>query len=166
MSRYTVAYVRDAAGWWVATVRGVKGCHTQGRTIAEARRRIREALGLFVEGASEADLADQVQLPQRVRAAVKLHVQQAQKLVAARERAREATARAVSILAEELGLSVRDTGAVLGMTHQRVQQIARRSGGRGSEERADARAVTERPRPLDGCPRSGARRAGSDGSGA
>ena len=46
---YRVAYERDESGWWVATVRGVRGCHTQGRTVDEAQRRIREALGLFVE---------------------------------------------------------------------------------------------------------------------
>ena len=37
---YRVAYERDESGWWVATVRGVRGCHTQGRTVDEARRRI------------------------------------------------------------------------------------------------------------------------------
>jgi predicted RNase H-like HicB family nuclease len=46
---YRVAYERDESGWWVATVRDVRGCHTQGRTVDEARRRIREALGLFVD---------------------------------------------------------------------------------------------------------------------
>ena len=33
---YRVAYERDESGWWVATVRGVRGCHTQGRTVDEA----------------------------------------------------------------------------------------------------------------------------------
>jgi hypothetical protein len=35
---YRVAYKRDESGWWVATVRGVRGCHTQGRTVDEAAR--------------------------------------------------------------------------------------------------------------------------------
>ena len=51
---YRVAYERDESGWWVATVRGVRGCHTQGRTVDEARRRIREALELFVANARRA----------------------------------------------------------------------------------------------------------------
>jgi len=51
---YRVAYERDESGWWVATVRGVRGCHTQGRTVDEARRRIREALELFVDDARKA----------------------------------------------------------------------------------------------------------------
>jgi predicted RNase H-like HicB family nuclease len=44
MSRYTVSYERDASsGWWVAQVKEVPAAITQGRTIAAARRRIREA---------------------------------------------------------------------------------------------------------------------------
>ena len=57
---YRVAYERDESGWWVATVRGVRGCHTQGRTVDEARRRIREALELFVDDARKAPIVDDV----------------------------------------------------------------------------------------------------------
>ena len=32
---YRIAYERDESGWWVASVRGVRGCHTQGRTVEE-----------------------------------------------------------------------------------------------------------------------------------
>jgi hypothetical protein len=42
VKRYRVAYERDKSGWW-ASVRGVHGCHTQGRTVDEARRHIRGA---------------------------------------------------------------------------------------------------------------------------
>jgi predicted RNase H-like HicB family nuclease len=63
MNTYHVAYERDRTGWWVASVREVRGCHTQGRTVDEARRRIREALGLFVANADKANLVDSVKLP-------------------------------------------------------------------------------------------------------
>src|SRR6478752_1368500 len=33
MNTYHVAYARDESGWWVASVREVHGCHTQGRTV-------------------------------------------------------------------------------------------------------------------------------------
>ena len=49
VNTYHVAYERDDSGWWVALIREVRGCHSQGRTIDEARRRVREALGLFIE---------------------------------------------------------------------------------------------------------------------
>ena len=47
----------------VATLRGVRGCHAQGRTVDEARRRIREALELFVHDARKAPIGDDVKLP-------------------------------------------------------------------------------------------------------
>ena len=60
---FRVVYERDAAGWWVASVRGVRGCHTQGRTVDEARERIAEALELFDEDARSARIVDDVRLP-------------------------------------------------------------------------------------------------------
>ena len=57
-----VAYEGDESGWRVAPVRGVRGCHTQGRTVDEARRRIREALELFVDDARKAIIVDAVKL--------------------------------------------------------------------------------------------------------
>ena len=63
MKTYRVAYERDESGWWLASVRGVRGCHTQGRTVEEARRRIRDALELFVDDARKAAIVDDVKLP-------------------------------------------------------------------------------------------------------
>src|SRR5205814_6160662 len=63
MKTYRVAYERDESGWWVASIREVRGCHTQGRTVDEARRRVREALELFVDDARSAKLVDAVKLP-------------------------------------------------------------------------------------------------------
>src|SRR5216684_4734527 len=70
---YRVAYERDESGWWVASVRGVRGCHTQGRTVDEARRRIVEALGLFVGNAHNATIVDDVKLPKSAARAVRAY---------------------------------------------------------------------------------------------
>ena len=63
LSVYHVAYERDESGWWVASVREVRGCQTQGRTVDESRRRIRKALELFVDDARTAGFVDDVQSP-------------------------------------------------------------------------------------------------------
>jgi predicted RNase H-like HicB family nuclease len=55
-----VAYERDDSGWWVASIREMRGCHTQGQTVDEARRRIREAMALFVDDAPTVKLVDDV----------------------------------------------------------------------------------------------------------
>ncbi|PZC47439.1 MAG: putative nuclease of the RNAse H fold, HicB family [Chloroflexi bacterium] len=43
-ARYTVTYVRDEDGYIVASVGALQGCHSQGRTLEEAKRNIREAM--------------------------------------------------------------------------------------------------------------------------
>src|SRR6266576_2832918 len=73
MKTYRVAYERDESGWWVASVRGVRGCHTQGRTVDEARRRIVEAMELFVDNARKATIIDEVKLPPRAAQAVRAY---------------------------------------------------------------------------------------------
>src|SRR5207249_12229490 len=70
---YRVAYERDESGWWVASVRGVRGCHTQGRTVDEARRRIVEAMELFVADARKAIIIDEVKLPTGAARAVRAY---------------------------------------------------------------------------------------------
>jgi predicted RNase H-like HicB family nuclease len=123
MNIYTVRYEKDETGWWVATVKEVRGCHTQGRTIEQARRRIREALGLFVDHAENAELIDDVVLPANARTLLK-------RVLSTRKRAEEeaiklqnTTAEAAEVLTKDVGVSVRDAGELLGLSHQRVHQL-------------------------------------------
>src|SRR5437868_10513928 len=71
MKSYRVAYERDPSGWWVASVRGLRGCHTQGRTVDEARRRIVEAMELFVDDADTSRIVDDVRLPTNAAKAIR-----------------------------------------------------------------------------------------------
>src|ERR1700722_20013113 len=70
MNSYTVQYKRIEDGWWLATIDGVPGCLTQGRTIHQTRLRIREALSLFVDHADTAKLIDNIQLSAKVQQAL------------------------------------------------------------------------------------------------
>jgi len=121
-STYTVIYERDERGWWVTSVRGVRGGHTQGRTLEQARQRVREALGLFVKNANTADFVEQVRLPQQARRALARGVTARQRADQERAKAAKALQEAVRVLAR-MGLSRRDTGELLGLSHQRVQQV-------------------------------------------
>jgi predicted RNase H-like HicB family nuclease len=124
MSRgqYTVIYERDKSGAWLARVREVPGCHTYGRSIRQAERRIREALSLWVDDADQAELFPKIRLPRRARDAVR----KAEAARARAERDKQQAAEAAEAAAQclnAMGLSVRDTGEVLGISHQRAQQI-------------------------------------------
>jgi predicted RNase H-like HicB family nuclease len=124
MKTYRVAYERDETGWWVASVRGVRGCHTQGRTVDEARRRIREALELFVANARKATLVDEVKLPTDAARAVRAYATLRKRAEQEDRRAALAARRAVRVLRSgRLKMSARDAARLLGLSHQRVHQL-------------------------------------------
>jgi predicted RNase H-like HicB family nuclease len=128
MARYTVRYERDIdSGWWVAQVKEVPAAITQGRTIAQARERIREALGLALDddrAAGKAVLVEDVALPGPARKALQGARKARERLAAEGERARGLTAEAVTLLTRQLGLSRRDVAELLGISFQRVQQLS------------------------------------------
>ena len=128
---YTVRYERDETGWWVAQVKEAPAAITQGRTIAEARRRIREALALALDddaAAKRAKLIDDVKLPADVRRALEDARAARARLADESKKAQKSTAKAVRTLLESMHLSVRDAGDLIGISPQRVHQLAHDKG--------------------------------------
>lgn len=124
MKTYLVAYERDESGWWVASVRGLRGCHTQGRTVDEARRRIVEAMELFVDDARSAKIVDDVKLPVRAAQAIRAYARLRQRAEREDRRAALAARKAVRMLrGGRLKMSARDAARLLGLSHQRVHQL-------------------------------------------
>ena len=124
MKKLTVKYEQDKAGLWVADIPAVAGCHTQGRTIEQARERIREALAALVgdREAARAELVDDVELPAQVRRLVNVARKRRAEAETTEQIARGATVQAARALAKA-GLSLRDVGALLGVTRQRAHQL-------------------------------------------
>lgn len=46
--RYTVAYNLDEDGYYIASVPVLPGCHSQGRSLGEARNNVREAMRGYI----------------------------------------------------------------------------------------------------------------------
>jgi len=124
--RYEVVLERDESGRWLAHVPAVAGCHTHGRTLEQARERIREALGLWVDDADTAELVEDVRLPEAVLAGIRRSRRARGRAERERARATESTSEAARVLVGDLGLSVRDAATLLGLSHQRVQQLVGR----------------------------------------
>lgn len=120
---YTVDYRRDEQGWWVASVPEVPGALTQGRTIRQARKRIREALSFFVNDAATATLRERFVMPVAVSHALSLCREARRRADEEASRARLIASEAAVILTHDWALSVRDAGELLELSHQRVQQL-------------------------------------------
>jgi predicted RNase H-like HicB family nuclease len=123
MKTYRVVYEPDESGHWIASVPSVRGCHTYGTSIKQARERIREALGLFVENVETVKLDDVIKLPAEVQRLLRI---QSKARAAAERKARaaqDAIRRSAMALTKGVNLSVRDAGEIMQMSHQRIQQV-------------------------------------------
>jgi hypothetical protein len=104
----------------------VLGCRTHGRSLAEGCRRIREALGLFIDehAAAKVELVDDVRLPAGTGDVVREVAAARAQLDVVQAQAMMATAAAAKALTRKAGLSVRDAAEMLGISYQGVQQLA------------------------------------------
>jgi len=123
MNQIQVDFERDEAGFWVASVPAIEGCHSQGRSIQQVRKRIREAMSLFIDDAHAVRLVEKIHLPKDVRALLGTFQTAREKADVAVETAQRTTQEAAVFLARERKMSVRDIGELLGLSHQRVQQL-------------------------------------------
>lgn len=121
--RYEVVIERDKGGSWLARIPSVRGCHTYGRTLEQTRRRIREALSLWVDDADEADLVFDVRLPAKIRTELARADTARQRSSTATKEAQRALRTAAADLTSTLAVSRRDAAELLGLSHQRVQQL-------------------------------------------
>src|SRR5262245_42970248 len=124
---YRVVLEREG-GSWTARVPDIPGCHTHGLTLAGARRRIREALALWVDDADDARLAETIRLPRNVRDELRRSEHARARLERGKIEAQQATQRAASVLVDEFHLGLRDAAELLAISHQRVQQLVRSPG--------------------------------------
>jgi len=106
---------------WLVHIKDQEGCQTYGRTVRQAEARIREALAAWLDRNPD-DLVITSEYPREV-ALLATKVSQARhEATRAGADAQETTIDAARRLSE-MGLSRRDTADLLGLSHQRVQQL-------------------------------------------
>lgn len=133
---YTATVTREG-GWWLATVDGLPGAHTEAQTLARLDIYVREVIVLAADLPDEAmpDLEityrfDLAPLAEAARSASRRRrLERAHKRVVA-----ESTAIARELI--EAGYSTRDAATVLGVTPGRISQIAPRTSRSGAERTA------------------------------
>ena len=123
-SSYTAAFERDEEGFWLVELIEEPRVHTYGRTLAKARDHIRDATALWFEVAPDAfTIIEDIRLPKPVKTTVDRAREERARAQAVQEAAAIATREAARALVEEGRLSVRDAADILGLSHQRVQQL-------------------------------------------
>jgi predicted RNase H-like HicB family nuclease len=113
----------DGGAAWIVELAEEPRCHTFGRTLRAAQRNIREAAAWYEVGPSQVEVDDDVRLPAPASRALGRSRTLRDRERKAHEQARAATAAAVAAL-RDVGLSERDMGTLLGLSHQRVHQLA------------------------------------------
>ena len=124
MTIYLVTYRRDPGDdAWLVDVEGMPDVHTFGRTLEEAAVNAREAIAVTVDTVeSELELDEHF-------AVAEVDVEE---LADLRDRAQElheiylSRQRAAALRLAEAGVSRRDSARMLGVSHQRVQQLVAR----------------------------------------
>ena len=125
---FRVTFQRDDNGRWLVRCPQLQGAHSHGRALASARANLREAIALVLDLDDDMsfDLVEEVRLPdtqlQNVVERARVLRQQAAE---GEEAAQTATLAAVAA-ARKSGaiLSIRDLADLLGLSHQRVQQLS------------------------------------------
>ncbi|MEW1913779.1 type II toxin-antitoxin system HicB family antitoxin [Kitasatospora sp. NPDC085895] len=121
----TFTAVAERSGrWWAVTVPDVPGAITQGRNLKEAAEMAREAVALVLDVPEDQVVVDlRPALPDAAVTALDDFRSRRSDREKAEDAERDAQAAAAQALTEA-GLSVRDAGAVLGVSYQRISQLA------------------------------------------
>jgi predicted RNase H-like HicB family nuclease/predicted HTH domain antitoxin len=124
---YHAIFELDPSGQWLVELEEIPEVHTYGRTLGKAREYVVDALALWLNAPTE-KVKDRIEF--RTPALPKHVLETVQRALAERQIAQDATKVAAELIAdasvalvEEGHLSMRDAADILGLSHQRVQQL-------------------------------------------
>jgi len=125
--RWRVTVTRED-GYWVAVVAGLRGGATETRRLDRIEAEVRDLVAWLTDTTEHAfDLTWDYDLPPTLAAKVRAFADKRDALKRAQEEYEAAVAEA-----RGESLSVREAGALLGLSHQRVQQIDAEIRGGGT----------------------------------
>lgn len=119
-----VAEARRVGGWWAIDVVGCRGAHTQARRLDQVESMARDIVALLTDAAPRTvEIEVRPILDPELRPVVQDTLKTRQALVDMEKRATAETQAASARLVAS-GLSFRDAGRLLGISHQRVAQLS------------------------------------------
>ena len=126
MSAKYIVRVRRSGDSWAIVVPEISGVFSQARRLDKVEYMTRDAIALWFEVPEDSfDLDVQVEIPPKIREVVDA-VDAARERSAAAQREESETLRAAADATLGSGLTMRDAGRLLGVSHQRIAQLATR----------------------------------------
>lgn len=121
--RYEALCTREG-NWWAIDVPDVPGVHTQAKRLDQAEAMARDALALMLEVPPDSfDVDVTPLLDADVDRALEEWADSVRALDEKKQQVGLAVAALLILLVRQRGLSYRDAGRIVGLSHQRVQQI-------------------------------------------
>jgi hypothetical protein len=118
-------------GWWSIGIPEIRGAFSQARRLDQVEPMVRDVVALALQVPSDSfDVRVQAQLPEPSQQALARAAELRHEAQLAIASANEATVDAADILVARDGLTMREAGRFLGLSHQRIAQLLR---GRRSE---------------------------------
>jgi predicted RNase H-like HicB family nuclease len=118
-----IVYEQDESGAWIVHVAEEPRAHTYGRSLRQARSRIKEVIDIWWDDPHRFVWTEEIQLPTPAQHSWESAREARQQLQEAQVEYEKATRVAVEQL-RDAGLPLRDIGDLLNLSHQRIAQIA------------------------------------------
>jgi len=120
--RYAVRVERSGE-WWAITIPGLKGAHSQARRLDQVEANAKEVISLITGSPEDSfDVEVERELPESMTSALAGYLAAVAAMDDTRMRFETAQTAALGALLGA-GLTVRDVGALMGISHQRVSQL-------------------------------------------
>lgn len=127
---YHATFELDQSGEWLAQIDEIPEVHTFGRTLGKAQEYVLDALALWlnvpVAHVKGSVIFHETILPSNIQQTIDDAVATRELAFAATNNANEFLANAAVALVDGARLSMRDAARILGVSHQRVQQLVAR----------------------------------------
>lgn len=116
-SKTKVVFEQDGSGWRVSAAE-LKGADVWGRSLSEARRKLKRALG-----GKRGEFVEDVRLPSGAKKEIERYATARAEAQKALDTLRSSTRGVVDTLTRKHGISLRDASSLLGLSRERVRQL-------------------------------------------
>jgi hypothetical protein len=115
-AKLKVVFEQEGSGWRASAA----DTEAWGRSLSEARRRIKKSLGA---SGKKAELVEDVKLPGNAKKELERYADARVRATAEVANLRKATRSVVATLTGKFGISLRDASSLLGLSRERVRQL-------------------------------------------